>query len=57
MAVPLAAGHHRLRLEYRPAAFTVGKWISLAACLLYVGAWLPGGARGERQTYARKIAP
>ena len=25
-AVPLAAGHHLLRLEYRPAAFLIGAW-------------------------------
>ena len=27
-AVPLATGHHLLRVEYRPIAFAIGKWIS-----------------------------
>ncbi|MFQ5415409.1 MAG: hypothetical protein ACE5FL_00025 [Myxococcota bacterium] len=30
-AVPLAAGHHRLRLEYRPAAYLAGRWVSVAS--------------------------
>lgn len=30
-AVPLAAGRHRLRVEYAPAAFTVGTWVSVIA--------------------------
>lgn len=36
-AVPLAAGHHRLRLEYSPSGFRVGKWISAASALAYCG--------------------
>jgi Bacterial membrane protein YfhO len=28
-AVPLAAGHHLFRVEYRPVTFVIGKWISL----------------------------
>jgi hypothetical protein len=39
-AVPLVAGHHRLRIEYRPAAYEVGKWISLTALAGYLGTWL-----------------
>ena len=35
-AIPLAAGHHRLRVEYLPAGFVVGKWISLAAVVIYL---------------------
>ncbi len=41
-AIPLAAGHHRILLEYRPAAFVVGAWVSalsLAGCLAWAG-WL-----------------
>jgi len=37
-AVPLMAGHHRLRVEYFSRAFEIGKWISLAATVLFVGA-------------------
>jgi hypothetical protein len=30
-AVPLSAGHHHLQLEYLPAAWQKGKWISLVS--------------------------
>ncbi len=39
-AIPLAAGHHLLRLEYAPLGFEVGKWvsmISLGAFLVLAG--------------------
>ena len=35
-AVPLAAGHHLLRVEYASSAFTIGKWISVLATLAFV---------------------
>jgi len=35
-AIPLMAGRHRLRLEYAPAAFLIGRGISLVALTLYV---------------------
>jgi hypothetical protein len=34
-AIPLAAGHHHLRLEYRPTALMVGTWVTI----LTVAAW------------------
>lgn len=34
--VPLAAGRHRLRLEYAPRGYRIGKWISLAALAGFV---------------------
>ena len=34
--VPLAPGHHHLRMEYRPASFVIGAWLSLAG----VAAWM-----------------
>ncbi|MDD5351053.1 MAG: hypothetical protein PHQ12_12645 [Chthoniobacteraceae bacterium] len=37
-AVPLAAGHHHLRMEYAPPAFTQGMRISLVAWILFLGA-------------------
>jgi uncharacterized membrane protein YfhO len=37
-AVPLAAGHHRLRAEYAPRAFVIGKWLSLISALCFAGA-------------------
>lgn len=41
-AIPLAAGHHHFRLEYRPEAVVVGMRISLAALGTYMAAmiWL-----------------
>jgi hypothetical protein len=32
-AIPLTAGRHRLRLEYAPSGFRIGRWISLLAAL------------------------
>lgn len=37
-AVPLAAGHHRLRVEYAPREFAIGTWISIVASFLFLGA-------------------
>ncbi|MCY2929135.1 MAG: hypothetical protein NTV86_06495 [Planctomycetota bacterium] len=41
-AVPLSAGKHRFRVEYAPAGFAAGKWISLASLAAFLGAcaWL-----------------
>ena len=36
-AIPLSAGHHRIRVEYLPMAFQVGKWISIVSVIIYVG--------------------
>ncbi len=36
-AVPLTAGKHHLRMEYVPAGFEAGKWVSLAALLVFAG--------------------
>ncbi len=35
-AIPLAAGHHRLLVYYRPPAFVIGAWISALALVLYL---------------------
>jgi hypothetical protein len=37
-AVPLAAGHHYLRVEYAPREFAIGTWISLVAGVLFLAA-------------------
>ena len=50
-AVPLAAGKHRLRMEYSPFAFRAGAWISVVSVAAYLAllAWCawrrkrPGG--------------
>ena len=38
IAIPLAPGHHLLRLEYAPSGWIIGRWISLASLLLYLAA-------------------
>jgi uncharacterized membrane protein YfhO len=35
--IPLARGHHHLRLEYRPRAFVVGAWVSVVSLVVYAG--------------------
>jgi len=35
--VPLAQGHHHFRMEYRPASFTIGAWLSLAGAAAWLG--------------------
>ena len=39
--IPLAAGHHRLLVEYWPTAFVAGAWVSALtlAAYLIAGAW------------------
>jgi hypothetical protein len=46
-AVPLAAGHHRLRIVYAPAAFPIGVGISAMAWLTWIGlfVWLERGRK------------
>jgi hypothetical protein len=34
-AIPLAAGHHHFRVEYKPRAFVLGKWISIISLLCF----------------------
>jgi hypothetical protein len=36
-AIPLAAGHHHLRLEYRPAGFVIGMWVSIVSLVVFIG--------------------
>jgi hypothetical protein len=36
MAIPLGAGRHLIRLEYKPFSFTVSLWLSLASLSVYV---------------------
>ncbi len=36
-AVPLSAGNHRLRIEYAPLGYRIGKWISLVSLVFFAG--------------------
>lgn len=61
-AVPLRAGRHLLRMEYRPPGFAIGRWVSLAALAAFAVLCLvlrrrgpvvlsaPRPARGARKT-------
>lgn len=51
MAVPLAAGRHRLVLVYAPLAFRIGAWVSLLALAGYLAGvgWLVALRRGSRR--------
>jgi hypothetical protein len=47
-AIPLEPGHHRLKLQYLPTGFVVGKWVSVVTGLAFlglVGAWGKGKFR------------
>jgi tetratricopeptide (TPR) repeat protein len=35
-AIPLAAGHHRLCVEYAPLGFRLGRWVSLASLPVFL---------------------
>ncbi len=52
-AIPLPAGEHRLRMEYRPRAFVIGAWISAGSLLLFAA--LACGRAWQR--LRRKAAP
>ena len=61
-AIPLAAGQHRIRLEYRPTGFLIGRWVSLAAAgaylaglVLYVLARLKGRLAGGPKPADRTV--
>ncbi len=35
-AIPMSAGHHRIRVEYLPKTFVIGKWVSIASAIVYM---------------------
>jgi hypothetical protein len=39
-AIPLMAGTHRFRMEYRPPLFYVGLWVSILSLIAYLAAWI-----------------
>jgi hypothetical protein len=54
--VPLTPGHHRIRMEYRPASFVIGVWLSLAGVAAWMAAacvllwrWRRSGDSGMKQ--------
>jgi hypothetical protein len=49
-AIPLAAGTHHLRIEYLPASFVLGKWISLIGLCAYL-AFLIWYALGQQRRH------
>jgi hypothetical protein len=63
-AVPLGAGHHRMRMEYSPPHFRLAVWVSLAALALlgarrrpeHAGGVTAGTIRGARARDARPVS-
>jgi uncharacterized membrane protein YfhO len=49
-AIPLAAGHHRILMEYAPEGFRIGRWISIAAAAGYLVAIALVLLKAERPT-------
>lgn len=50
-AIPLQAGAHRLRIEYSPVAFTVGKWVSWVSLALFIALAIVAIKSRERSTW------
>jgi hypothetical protein len=51
--IPLAAGLHRLRIEYRPTAFVVGKWVSLVSLASFIALAVFWGIRRRKVAMER----
>jgi hypothetical protein len=51
-AIPLAAGHHHLLVEYAPPSFRTGRAISVAAFVLWIGAAVGLRVRERRRPSA-----
>ena len=57
--IPLSAGTHRFRIEYRPQGFVVGQWLSVTSLLLLgvlalFWGWRRSGARNSGQPLPRR---
>ena len=50
-AIPLAAGRHHLRIEYRPTEFLIGRWVSLITLVVFlgIGVWCVRRRRSPNQ--------
>jgi hypothetical protein len=53
-AIPLGAGAHRIRVEYAPLTYRIGRWISLAAVAALAG--FAGLSVQRRRSNARATA-
>ncbi len=51
-AIPLAAGHHRIRVEYSPLGFRIGKWVSLTSLAIFAALVLYNWRRGRAEIAA-----
>jgi hypothetical protein len=50
-AIPLSGGNHRLRIEYEPLGYRIGKWISLVSLIFFAGLVLAIGCRQRREPH------
>jgi len=53
--IPLSAGTHHILMEYRPTAWVIGKWISIAALLIYLALGVIWLMRARKQTPATSV--
>jgi hypothetical protein len=55
-AIPLSKGNHKLRLEYAPMSFQIGKWISIMSLIVYAGltGWSVVNGRRSSPPFRRK---
>ena len=53
--IPLGKGHHEILLEYRPMAYVVGKWVSLASWCLFVAGLFGWNARREKSRHPSAV--
>ncbi len=58
-AVPLGAGNHHLRIEYAPAGYRIGKWISVVSLSLYAAilVWRWRGKKGQEKWRRSTLFP
>jgi len=58
-AVPLGAGNHHLRIEYAPAGYRIGKWISVVSLSLYAAilGWRWRGKKGQEKWRRSTLSP
>jgi len=48
-AVPLAAGKHTILLEYAPASYRIGRWVSCISMAVFAGVAVANAGRRRRR--------
>lgn len=55
-AIPLAAGHHRIRMEYAPSGFYYGAWATIVGGVLFIAFWVRAVRREGKELANVRIA-